>query len=136
MIKHRLISIMVLLTILLTSTFAYGAESSDDYAAGEKYGTSRGLIEGESVGRLDAQNKSNTKYEELSRRKSSWERDLILSNRSDRYIQGFMDGFTETFETGYKRGYDAVREEESNSIYGANDFGTIMGRIEDRKSVV
>ncbi|ABW19173.1 S-layer homology domain-containing protein [Alkaliphilus oremlandii] len=134
MIKHRIISIMVLITILLTGTLAYGADSSDDYATGEQYGTSRGLIEGESVGKLDAQNKSNTKYEELSKRKKAWEKDFILLNRSDRYIRGFMDGFTEAFEAGYRRGYDAVREDEANSIYGANDFGIIMGRIDGYKA--
>ena len=130
---YRLLGLFIVFVILFSSAGVLAEDNNPDFIMGKTEGASAGLVEGEDVGELDAKNKSNTKNTELLKRLLDWEIKLTSLNKSEDYKTGFKEGFEVSFEEGYIKGYKSISSEEdkeSITIYGAEDFGSIMGRID------
>lgn len=131
--RYRIISNLIIILIVFSNISVFADINSSDYILGKANGTIAGLNEGETVGKADATNKSNTKSAELFKRTIEWEQKLVTLNKGQEYIDGFKEGFKLGFDQGYTTGYNSVSNEEDMeiiSIYGAKDFGTTMGRID------
>lgn len=127
--KYRLISIVLLLVIILISISVYADETSIDYQKGNKDGIQKGKQEGTSTGTSDAQNKTNTMRQVLESNLQDYEHDFKINGKLQDYIDGFKSGYRTAFEEAYYAAY-RLEDTETITIYGSEDFGTIMGRID------
>lgn len=130
---YKILSIILMTILIFCNVNVFAGPTDPDYILGNSDGKNVGLLEGETVGKDDATNKTNTKNSELLKRLLDWEIKLITSNKSEDYRNGFKEGFSVAFEQGYTKGYNSVtldEDKETIIIYGAEDFGTIMGRID------
>lgn len=127
--KYRLISIVLLLVIILSSISVFADETSIDYQKGNKDGIQKGKQEGTSTGAYDAQNKTNTMRQVLEGNLQDYEHEFRINGKPQDYIDGFKSGYKNAFEEAYYAAY-RLEDTETITVYGAEDFGTIMGRID------
>ncbi len=133
--RYNILSILILAVIIFTSTSVFANITSSESTLGKADGKIAGLSEGETVGKEDATNKTNTKSVELMKRTIEWEQKLGSIKKDTDYVNGFKQGFKNGFNQGYTIGYNSITNEDEKesltiTIYGAEDFGTVMGRIE------
>ncbi|MDU5080040.1 S-layer homology domain-containing protein [uncultured Tissierella sp.] len=127
--KYRLILIVLMIAMILSSIYVYADEISIDYKNGYNEGVQKGKSDGTFTGNYDAQNKTNTMRQTLESNIDDYERELNLKGRSKDYIDGFKTGYETAFKEAYYAAY-RLEDKETILIYGAEDFGTIMGRID------
>ncbi|WP_025641201.1 S-layer homology domain-containing protein [Schnuerera ultunensis] len=129
--KRRNMLVFLILIIIFSSTTVFAIDDKSlDYNIGYKDGLDKGVSDGRITGASDAKNKANTLKEVLKRNLDDLIRDLNIKGKTEDYISGFGDGYSKGFEDGYYDAYRKGSSDDSIIIYGAEDFGNVMGRID------
>lgn len=132
--KSKLILFILILTLLTSNIIVFSNNSDVDYNSGYSFGLREGKKDGLEVGVSDKLNNTNTRDSVINRNIADYERDNY--GKSDQYLLGYRVGYTEGFKESYNQGYQGsglgpgTDNEESLVIYGAEQFGQIMGRLD------
>lgn len=130
--KDKIISFLLVIMILITNVLVFADESDPEYKRGFDIGLKDGKSDGRPVGIADKQNGTNTRDEVKDRNIADYIRDNFGKDRL--HFNGYRDGYTKGFEESYNQGYQGSGigpgGEEGLTIYGPEQFGEIMGRID------
>ncbi len=130
--KYRLISIILFIVMILSSIAVCAEEMSAEYNNGYNEGLAKGEEQGKATGAYDKANNTNTMTQTLMTNLKNFVSEFELKGKEPDFISGFVMGYEEAFKKAYNEAYKSGGSEGSTgvTIYGAQDFGSIMGRID------
>ena len=128
--KHRLLGCILVFIILFSSINIFADNTQDiDEAFQEGYKI------GESNGKNQAlKNNIDNKFPSYNEIKPTRydvkiENKDYLKDKEEAVVDSFINGYLEGYEKGYKENIKP-NDRETTTIYGSEDFGTVMGRID------
>lgn len=128
--KYKLVSTILFIVIIAISINVYADKNSLDYKKGYDDGIQKGRRDGTSTGKSDARDKTNTMKRVIESNLRDYRREFNINGKSQDYIDGFEEAYEDEFEEAYYTAYRLENGQDTIIIYGAEDFGTIMGRID------
>lgn len=141
--KDKILSLLLVFIILVSSKGVL-AENSDEnrskigkeeanleFNEGKVEGEKQGEIDGTNLGMSDGKTKENNMSQVMQKNIDDYER-KYYGKKSIDYIDGFIEGYRKEFRDSYFKAYKDAETEpiESIAVYGAEDFGTTIGRID------